>query len=1537
LLKTVLISLLLIACSTQLSAGSLTYPVPQCSASLENEPDGEHILVEGYSTSASPGDPAVPFKDICLVLPPNAAPSSIRVQLKDAVTSLSEPGHDLAPAPPRIAVIDGQELLDWGEGKEIENGRNKLVYARDAFTPASHVELIDVGKLRKWRIARIRFYPYLYNPVAKVLQFCSSGEILVSYLETAGTTTAAETSDRILTELVAGLTANFHAAQNWYAVAGGPSTQAAKQQTFLIVTTNAIAAASKNLTALVNVKKNRGFNVLIATEAQWGGGTGDAAADKIRAYLKSIYASLNVKYVLLIGNPSPISGDVPMKMLWPRRTSLSYREAPSDYYFADLTGNWDRNADGYFGAPEDFGTGGIDRYPEVLVGRIPYYGSISDLDLILKKIVDYESGIIDGSWVKNVLLSMKPSDANTPGYHLGEAIRKDIALPNGFSTTRVYDQIYGLSPAPDYTPCNYSNVLNAWQKHAGFHFWWTHGNETTASDIMYSGQTQALDDSYPSFVFQCSCLNGSPEHSNNLAYSLLKRGAIATTAATRVSWYYPGQTVYTNTDANTGMCYRYAARLIKDHMPCGDAHYQMMIDVPNEIWMNHCVFNLYGDPSVAYAAGPQIAHTPLNDQEPSAAAYSIHADVTSNAPLADGSPTIYWKTYSSPAYSPVPMTRSAGITYTGQISSQPPGSTVYYYIVAADTSNQTAVSPNGAPTNVHSFKVVADTTAPTIVHTPLSDTGRTSGPYVINATITDDRAVAEAKVYYSVNSAAEIALPMNPTTTGAGAYQASIPGPIAPGSIVRYRIVAVDASAQRNTTSSPSSGVHSFVVGNTTRVALYNSVSRPGYFFGTASNNYSQFADALNSDPAQRFEVTVITSLTSKDLADKDALILADNSVAIDDMTNVSSWFVQGKVVMAVESAVCYAAFSGFMWPESLGTNGYGTFWDYNSGVNDQRVASIDPIMKNYVLNQQLESKGNEVELFAAKLPADARVLTDKLYDPKRIYAAYRDVPGKGRIVVLGPFVPLASSHYPLIREAIASCKVAAPRKTITLTDPRPAQDFLAGELVYIAWTLDGPWTASDRVTIEYTTGINDAWKPVAGAEALPCNNRSFAWNTAGLPTSHNYKLRITEVGGAAYDESDKPFAITVPPRIVLFSSPKAGHIYPADSRIQVSYTTSGAWEADDKIALEYSSGAVWSPIPGANALPYETGAYAWDIFGVPAGQYRIRALLQDGSVLGESDQFTIEPLRTTSIKVLSPNGGEVYQAGQPINIRFNATGTMVSDTIKLEYNTSLDQNWVTIPGAEALPADAKSFVWATLRVPGSSGYRIRASINGTNHTDISDGTFSIIRTVKLSEAKWCSDGQLVKVVSKIVTSNLEGRSYVQEPDRSAGLRVRSVLPLDRLSIVTLIGKMTTLDGERVLEVTSIQVDGVGGQPVPFTVTTNIIGGGTYGLQQPVYYYATLGGVKRLYQMYNTNNIGLLLKVSGSVTAVGLGYFYISDGMNLEDGSGNLGVRVTCGPGVHVPSLGQWVTVTGISSPIYRDGMLFMGLLVPSGLGIQIR
>lgn len=246
----------------------------------------------------------------------------------------------------------------------------------------------------------------------------------------------------------------------------------------------------------------------------------------------------------------------------------------------------------------DMGTFNPDYTPEVYVGRIPVYNyDYEQLDEILHKIIDYETDPGPISWRNSILLPMAPMNDISSSATLGEAIKTGIAIPNIFYYYRIYDEDYGFSP--ELHPCTIDNVKNEWKNGYGVVTWHTHGGEEGASHIMDVANLGVLDDSKPAFTFQGSCHNAYPENPNNLAYSLLKHGAIATVGGTRMTTFqygdYPLASFNPGEYMNHQMAYYYTKYIIDSGLPAGRAYAEVVKNhkAPNA---NAIEFNLYGDP-----------------------------------------------------------------------------------------------------------------------------------------------------------------------------------------------------------------------------------------------------------------------------------------------------------------------------------------------------------------------------------------------------------------------------------------------------------------------------------------------------------------------------------------------------------------------------------------------------------------------------------------------------------------------------------------------------------------------------------------------------------------------------------------------------------------------------------------------------------------------------------------------------------------------------------------------------------------------------
>ena len=602
--------------STLAQGASITLNIgADSTAAIETAPvevksglDGKAVFVcDDVFWLSDTGRPRIPWKVITVLLPPDADLSSVKCRLARPVFESIEGVWQVEPTPPAATRDEnGREIVIWPQSRRIINGRDVDIYEQDAFWPQEQVRLTAAGKLRKWRLAEVAIPLVRYNPVSgRIMQLTEAG-ITVDFQRQVRSSET-DRPDLPGRARVRSKAVNFTQAAGAYdaAEAGGENTLVDDEEGetspnpsstgYVIITTAAIQSMSTRLSGFVAHKQSQGFNVQVLTGAVWGGGIGDSAANNIRSWLASNYITQDILYVLLIGNPHPGNGDVPMKMC--------ISDHPTDYFYAELTADWDRDGDGIYGENGGEATAGdeVEKYFEVYTGRIPYYGNIGDTDAILQKIIDYENAA-DIDWRRNVILPMVPLDDVTPSYHLGEQIKHNLLEPVAIPSDRIYDKTYGVIPPPEYIRSE-AYPATVWSRGAyGLIVWMTHGWSQGASGIIDTGNVPSLDNSHPTATWQGSCTNGEPENSNNLAYALLKNGGIATLGATRLSWYYVGQTNFTNTSSIGGMGYQYALRLVQ-RQPCGKALYDMKEAL--SFWaQNYYVFNLYGDPSVVVFGPP---------------------------------------------------------------------------------------------------------------------------------------------------------------------------------------------------------------------------------------------------------------------------------------------------------------------------------------------------------------------------------------------------------------------------------------------------------------------------------------------------------------------------------------------------------------------------------------------------------------------------------------------------------------------------------------------------------------------------------------------------------------------------------------------------------------------------------------------------------------------------------------------------------------------------------------------------------------------
>lgn len=189
-----------------------------------------------------------------------------------------------------------------------------------------------------------------------------------------------------------------------------------------------------------------------------------------------------------------------------------------------------------------------------------------------------------------------------------------------------------------------------------------------------------------------------------------------------------------------------------------------------------------------------------------------------------------------------------------------------------------------------------------------------------------------------------------------------------------------------------------------------------------------------------------------------------------------------------------------------------------------------------------------------------------------------------------------------------------------------------------------------------------------------------------------------------------------------------------------------------------------------------------------------------------------------------------------------------------------------------------------------------------------------------ISEAKQLATGSLVAISGKVVSGSFTGFFYIQEPNRSSGIKVlSSVIPTSGSS-VDVVGSISVVDGERQLNASSVSssyTDFSSSPLKPLGIRGDLLGGASAGNQVP----GITGG-------RGLNNIGLLSTTWGKVTSI------VSDGFYIEPRQA-VSVKVFSGS-LTKPSVNRYVIITGISTVELSSGAIRRAILPRTQTDINV-
>jgi len=592
------------------------------------------IAMTGFAASRTPGQPALPHREIAVALHPRADLRTLSLSVSSGPTDTRPLAVALRPNPPLQAAFRDTVTETWYGAGTVLAGRDLDAYGGDPHQifPRQVVVRERVTNRRGLRVLWLRYQPLRYRHPVRELLLDRHTEVTLRYKLTDDRPVRPDPQLLLHLQRVA----NPAQARTWHRAALADSTTPVG---YAIVIADKLRQASSRLAAFIKQKEALGMKVHVVADTDLAAisiGPKEGDAERIRGWLTANYQALNLRYVLLVGNPDPNRAGVPMKLTYAMIKGTTYKILPpSDHYYADLTGNWDLDGDGNFAEyPDDDGDGGVDFTPEVYVGRIPVYDdNVTSLDHILDKTMRYisETGNLD--WRKRVLqpaaMLFFKDQYNEPHYRMdgadmADAIWDQKIKDRGFTRFRLYEEA-GVDPSKltGDAALSTENVVAEWKKGYGLVTWFGHGspegayrtvwvndngnnipdhNEMASAPFFTFDDTVQLDDTRPAFVYHGSCSNGEPEVPENLGHGLLRHGAIGTVASTReaVVLFQTGPDLAA---ANIFGLERDFAGYIVQNKSAGEALFEGKQNVGLQLgmysWLTLLQLNLYGDPSVA--------------------------------------------------------------------------------------------------------------------------------------------------------------------------------------------------------------------------------------------------------------------------------------------------------------------------------------------------------------------------------------------------------------------------------------------------------------------------------------------------------------------------------------------------------------------------------------------------------------------------------------------------------------------------------------------------------------------------------------------------------------------------------------------------------------------------------------------------------------------------------------------------------------------------------------------------------------------------
>ena len=444
--------------------------VPGFYTTTVTTPRGEAnvITLPKALSTAQAGEPDVPMTGIPVMIGDKAR---MDVRVIDA-QYMDFQGIEIAPSKGDFSRQIDPETVPYTYGE---------CYSKDAFFPASNLDLYEPYIIRDFRGQNMAVFPFAYNPVSKTLRVYYNMTVEMFKVDNNGRNVIENRRSNVVKmnpdfkSMYQRHFINFEEGMAKY-------TPVDEEGDLLIICYDSFISS---MTDFVNWKKTRGINTTIV-------GTSTVSSSltysNLKTYIQNQYnANNNLTHVLLVGDVAQIPGYT--------YTGASGYEGKGDNPYGQVVGN--------------------DIYNDVFIGRFSA-SSTAQVTTQVNRTITYEKELTtNDTWCQNGL-GISASAGNgghfsEDDYQHVENLRDDLL---DFGYTTVYQDYASVSGYPSSSTTTISNHINSG---VGIINYCNHGEETGWQSHYYmnSHVNALINDNKLPFIFSVACLVGQYDYSSD--------------------------------------------------------------------------------------------------------------------------------------------------------------------------------------------------------------------------------------------------------------------------------------------------------------------------------------------------------------------------------------------------------------------------------------------------------------------------------------------------------------------------------------------------------------------------------------------------------------------------------------------------------------------------------------------------------------------------------------------------------------------------------------------------------------------------------------------------------------------------------------------------------------------------------------------------------------------------------------------------------------------------------------------------------------